>query len=177
MIEVWKDIENYETLYQVSNFGNIKSKQKITNGKYGFHIQREKIIKTHIHKSGYVIVLLCKKGKQKSYRVHRLVANAFLEKNKDKQYVNHINGIKNDNRVENLEWCSQKENIRKAIEQGLMTNKHRCKKIIKKKNGVIIEEYSSITEASKKTSISRRCLYLCINNKQKTSCGYEWATI
>lgn len=93
--EIWKDIPNYENLYQISNLGNVKS------------IRTNKILKYGYSHNGYKIV--CLKGKM--FRVHRLVAEAFISNTNNYPQVNHKNEIKTDNRVDNLEWCSSSYNI------------------------------------------------------------------
>ena len=97
-MEVWKDIAGYEGLYQVSNFGRIKS----------FYTGR--IMRLAPAKNGYLVVNLTKSGKQKVYSVHRLVAGTFLAPDSHKTFVNHKNGNKHDNRLDNLEWCTKSEN-------------------------------------------------------------------
>lgn len=96
MKEVWRDIVDYEGLYQVSNLGNIKRENRMLNK-----------IK---HSAGYLKVILCKNSVTKNCYIHRLVAKAFIPNPDNKKTVNHKNGIKTDNRVENLEWCTFSEN-------------------------------------------------------------------
>lgn len=100
-VEVWRPILGFELLYQASNFGRIKSL------KFG----REKILKPRLGKCGYQLVMLCKDGKGKNYRIHRLVFEAFNGKIPEGLVVNHLNEIKTDNRLDNLEICTHKENI------------------------------------------------------------------
>ena len=104
--EIWKQLENYEGLYEVSNFGNIKS---LGNNKE----KCEKIMKGTIAK-GYVRVTLRKNNIAKISLVHRLVARQFIPNLEKKEQVNHINGIKSDNNVDNLEWNTAFENMQHA---------------------------------------------------------------
>lgn len=101
--EIWVDIKEYEGLYQISNLGKVKSlKRKTTNQ----HCKENKILKNNFDKDGYLQVRLSKNGKAKTKRVHQLVAEAFIPNPNNFNSINHKNEIKNDNRVENLEWCS-----------------------------------------------------------------------
>jgi hypothetical protein len=100
-MEIWKSIKGYEDLYEVSNLGRINS----------LFTRKGKIMKPKIEKDGYLRIGFWKDGKQKYFNVHRLVAEVFLPKKEDYQnQINHINKIKSDNRVENLEWVSNIEN-------------------------------------------------------------------
>lgn len=103
--EEWKDVENYEGLYQVSNLGKVKS-LKDNNGK-----PREKIMKQEKTKNGYLRIMLCKNGKRERFLVHRLVAQAFLENPSNLPCVNHIDENKENNQVDNLEWCTYQYNL------------------------------------------------------------------
>lgn len=108
--EVWKDVLKFDGLYQVSNYGRVKSTARIivkSNGKE--HHVKEKILKIFINK-GYVYVTLSKMGKQPKFKVHRLVAIVFLSNPDNFPDVNHKNENKNDNRVCNLEWCTKEYN-------------------------------------------------------------------
>ena len=124
MEEVWKDIAGFEGLYQVSNLGNVK--RLISE-----RVFAERLIGRTIDRYGYVKRVLSKNGKNSYFTEHRLVAISFIDNPDDKATVNHINGIKTDNRVENLEWCTNKENTHHSIAIGLQDQKgikhHKCK--------------------------------------------------
>ncbi len=108
MIEVWKDIENYEGLYQVSNLGRVRSLDRIVG--CGKQLKgKEKAI--FQDKYGYSVVCLCKDGFAKHWKVHRLVAISFLENPSNFPEINHKDENKENNRAENLEWCTTKHNI------------------------------------------------------------------
>lgn len=124
MQEIWKDIKGYEGLYQVSNLGRVKSlPRKIYNngiiGKNKFYISKEKILKERIDHKGYFRVALCKNNIQKDYSIHRLVLENFVENVDNKPCVNHIDGNKQNNNLENLEWCTYSENLNHAYKLNL----------------------------------------------------------
>lgn len=117
--EIWKDIFGYEGLYQISNYGNVKALARNRNNQYS---NKEIILKQSEDGKGYLQVILNKQGKRKGFKVHKLVANAFLEKKDFKSFidedrtkvdfnkleVNHKNEFeKHDNSVKNLEWCTR----------------------------------------------------------------------
>ena len=123
MEEIWKDIEGYEGLYQVSNYGRVKSLPKIHKttknyNKLGY-ITKEKILRQRKTQRGYFLVTLYKDQKGKSLYVHRLVANMFILNKDNKPCINHKNGDKKDNKVTNLEWCTYSENMIHAYATGL----------------------------------------------------------
>ena len=117
MEEVWKDIKEYEGLYQVSNLGRVRRILFRNN-----RIVKPKItlLKIQKHTQGYCKVTLCKNGKEKDRLIHQLVAECFIENEQNKPFINHIDGNKQNNKSENLEWCNQKENMKHAVKHNLI---------------------------------------------------------
>ncbi|MBO7715676.1 MAG: HNH endonuclease [Methanobrevibacter sp.] len=159
--------------YFVSNDGYIYSNH------YGYLRQ----MKTHRDKDGYVKISLWKNNKGQIKSVHRLVAEAFIPNPENKPQVNHKNGIKNDNRIENLEWTTASENIihsfrvlkRKPSRIG-KTGKN-CpfaRIILQVKDDKIIAEFYGAVEASRQTGITHQSINLCCKGKAKTAGGYQW---
>ena len=166
-IETWKDIFDYENIYQISNKGNVRN------------IRTNKMLKPCVNSDGYYTVLLSKDGKSKSFKVHRLVATHFLKEVKIQ--VNHKNGIKTDNNVDNLEFVTMHENIIHSWISGLSKGKYknvgnRARRIIQidKKTGAEIREFNSIYEASENTGITHTSIQNCLKGRSNTSGGYKW---
>jgi hypothetical protein len=118
--EIWKDIIEYEGLYQISNYGRVKSLQRIIY-KVDGRIQtfKERILKPATDKNGYQQIGLHKNCKQKTIQIHREVAIAFIPNPENKPEVNHCDGIKNNNNDWNLEWNTSSENNQHAYNTGL----------------------------------------------------------
>jgi hypothetical protein len=186
--EVWKDINGYQN-YQISNLGRVKSKERYVNTVYGATRKiKEKILKPVFDNRGYYVVSLYNdKGKSMPKTIHRLVAEAFLENKHDYPVINHINGIKTDNRVENLEFCSQSHNIKEAYRLGLAKpqlnglGKLGCKnkkarkiKQIDLKNRKVLNYFYGTLDAERKTRINFRNIHLCLKGKRKSAGGYGW---
>ena len=116
MNRIWKDIVGYEGLYQVSDVGNVRSL------KYN-NTSKTKYMKIYTEKTGYQRVCLSKDGKKTNKRIHRLVAEAFLDNPNCYEVVNHKNGDKTNNKVSNLEWCSRSHNQQHAYDNNLIKKK------------------------------------------------------
>lgn len=168
-MEIWKDIRGYEGKYQVSNCGRVKSLLKWYPLQKRY-VQREKILKPSIMTKGYLGVKLCLNN-ERTFKLHRLVAEAFIPNPENKPQVNHINGDKTDNSVENLEWCTNKENSQHSHTTGLQPPK---KVIQYDLEGKFIKEWNSIKEAQEQL----RCSHIsmcCRGYKQyRTAGGYIW---
>lgn len=160
--ESWKPIKGYECLYEVSTMGRVRRLRKTPNGDIG------SLLKPAIDRAGYKRVRLCKEGTVFAVYVHRLVASTFLGERSGE--VNHINGDKQDNRLDNLEWCTHQENMQKAADTGLIN----CTAVAQSSDGVTVAVYPSITDASKKIGGSKSNIAKCCNGQRKTAYGYEW---
>jgi hypothetical protein len=122
MEEIWKDVVGYEGYYQVSNFGRIKSVDRIkhySNRKASF--LKGRVMSSSKNACGYERLDIRKDNVKKQFLLHRLIAEAFIPNTDNKPEVNHINGIKDDNRVCNLEWVTHDENMKHAYNMGVGT--------------------------------------------------------
>lgn len=118
-IENWKDIPGYEGYYQVSDLGNVRSlNRQVLRCSKKINIAGRPLNLT-FDKDGYLYCRLCKDSKPRAYKVHRLVAQAFIPNAQNKPQVNHLDGDKTNNHVENLEWCTISENQIHAFRTGL----------------------------------------------------------
>lgn len=168
--EIWKDIDGYGGFYQVSNLGRIKSLAR--NTKNG-HCKKDKILKNSVDKKGYVVAELRKDNKRKSYKVHRLVAETFIYNQYNKPQINHKDGNKQNNNVENLEWCTNSENQIHAYKNKLQHDTSLLQFDLK---GNLIKEWTNTKEASEYYHVHQSRIYRCCKNEygSKTCKGFIW---
>lgn len=158
MTEIWKDVKGFEGLYRVSNTGKVLSLPR--NGTNG------SIRKQSIDKDGYKQIILFKDNKKYYKRVHRLVAEAFIPNLKEKPEINHLNNNRKDNRVENLEWCTNKENLEYSHKQKRQRINAKPIKAINKDLNLVLY-FKSEREASRFLSIKQYKISRYLNNKNE----------
>lgn len=177
--EEWRDIPNYEG-YQVSNLGRVKSLKRFRKGKNGSLVPiNEKIKKSVISRNGYYRVILWKESIGKWHQMHRLVWEAFNGSIPEGLQVNHINEIKSDNRLENLNLMTPKENTnwgtgieRRAKKQ---TNGKKSKPVLQYDlNDNLVKEYPSIRQVERETGFANQNIINCCNGKHKQAYGFKW---
>lgn len=174
--EIWKDVEGYEGLYQVSNLGRVKSLERIIEHKGcygGFYHVKGKILKPRTEKDGYFRIGLKKDRTQKFYRINRLVAKTFIPNPNNLPVVNHKDENKENNVWTNLEWCTQLYNVN----YGDGINKRKLKRSIKIKqydlNGNYIKTWDSINDAIRCYNGNTQ-ICQCCKGKRKQANGYKW---
>jgi len=176
-MEIWKDINGYEGLYQVSNLGRVKSLERYRQNHSKLQLIPEKIKSKRIDPQGYELVDLYNKNKQKTIRVHRLVAETFISNYGNEDTVNHKDGNKTNNKVVNLEWASfeeqnkhfykhnlkSEENIKKAVKA---MNKAQSKPVKCLNNGKV---YESASEAAREIGVCGSLVMRCCRGERKSA--------
>lgn len=159
--EIWRPVKNYEGLYEVSNFGRVRSlTRKVKTSKGITQTWIGKMLTPGKSGNGYYYVTLSKNGKSKARRVHILVAQAFLPNKENYQQVNHIDGDKSNNDFSNLEWCTPHQNIKHAVSNGLFNNPI----ILQFKNGKLVGAFHSTRDAAKATGLPYSAIGKCIQH-------------
>lgn len=181
MEEIWKDIIGYEGIYQVSSNGKVRSVDREVFepcGKIRQH--KSRLLKPTVEKVGYELVTLSKSGEIKTFRVHRLVAQAFLENLENKKEVNHKNANKSDNRIENLEWCTSLENNAHAVKNKLRKPPKNPKRLDPIKiaqftlDGIYVRDWPSVGSVRKELGFSDTSILKCLRGQYKSSNGFIW---
>lgn len=169
--EIWRDVKDYEGKYEVSNYGRVRSLN------YG----KERVLQQCKNSCGYLMVPLCKDGKQKLCTVHRLVAEAFIPNPYNLPQVNHINEDKQSNIVTNLEWCNAAYNTNYGTRTERSTKANRNHPAKSKpvyqytKDGSFIRSYPSTKEIERQTGIHNGSISHCCLGKRKSAGGYVWS--
>lgn len=186
--ELWIDVIGYEGHYMVSNLGRIKSLgREIRNHKLvGTQITSDRILKKSKDKYGYIRVSFIKNKIKRSFKVHRLVAIHFIDNKKNKPFVNHINGVKDDNRISNLEWTTESENSihnfkvlkHKGNRLGFLGKKNKNSKNVYQYSlqGKLIKKWDSVSDASRELNLTNSCISrVCNGNYTKNNyAGFIW---
>lgn len=167
--EIWCPIKGYEGLYEVSDKGRVRSL------KFG----KERILNPHNNSCGYHQVILCKNVEYKAYLVHRLVAQTFIPNPDNLPQVNHKDEDKENNKVENLEWCSKKYNInygsRNQRVSDKMTNGKLSKSVLQySKSGEFIQEWKSTMDVKRNLGYNQGNISSCCTGKLGCAYGYVW---
>jgi len=178
--ETWKDVIGYEGIYMASSIGRIKKNSRI--GCFGNLIQEH--FRRPVINGRYTFINLNKHGVKKQYLLHRIIAMSFIPNPINKPEVNHIDGNKLNNNIENLEWCTSSENQKHAYKTGLQigtwigkTGKmHPVSKGVVKLSfdGVEIDRYDSVRDAANSINIDESYISRCCKNKNKTARGFYW---
>jgi hypothetical protein len=169
--EKWLPIKNYEGLYEISNFGNVKSVERKSKNNNGYKPIKERLLKPCISNTGYYMVSLCKNQKQHTYTIHKLVMEHFNRCSFDYEVINHIDHNKLNNNISNLEYVTQKENCIKAVEHGCI----KTKAVLQfDKNDNLLQKFNSITEAHIKTQVALGDICRCCKGVRKSAGGFIW---
>lgn len=169
-MEQWKDITRYEGLYQVSNLGNVRS--LVRNKKTSDPTQWRSLKLIERKRDGYIEVSLSKNNVSVRRKVHRLVAEAFVDNPMNLAEVNHKDENRSNNRADNLEWCTHKYNIDYGTRNKRIA-KSISKPVCQMLDGVVVKRWNSISEATQFGFDSGR-ISDCCNGKAKHHKGYEW---
>lgn len=161
-MEEWRNVVGYEGLYEISNKGNIRSLDRYVNNNGTLELRKGKLLHPSLCK-GYRIVTLCKDGKINRKRIARLVADAFIPNKDNKPHIDHINTIRNDDRVENLRWVTRVENMNNPLTKEKIS-KYRSKKIMMLTYDGEIQFFDSIIQASEQLNITRDTIYRSFKN-------------
>lgn len=165
-MEKWKDIKDYEGLYQVSNLGNVKSLARSTT--------KGKVLVKSFDKDGYQKVTLSKLGFHKQFSVHKLVAIAFIPNPYNFKEINHIDENKTNNSTNNLEWCTSKYNNHYGTSISRRSRNRKVEILQYDLQGNFIKKWDGAIDAEKTLNISRKQISACLRGKHKSASGFIW---
>lgn len=177
-MEIWKDIPEYEELYEISNLGRVKSKTRKTKFGRGWKVYEGQILKPQEDKDGYFKISLSKDGKKRRFFIHRLVMMSFVDNSLNLPVVNHIDGNKQNNKLNNLEWVTRSENDLHAFRIGLrVPSSGGTDKTVEKIDpltGEVVDTFQSITLASKSVGSTVQLISMACNGKVEKAKGFVW---
>lgn len=183
MKEIWKDIEGYVGLYQVSNLGRVKSLERICWNGQGYYKLKERILKHHNDRLGYARVTLCKEGICIGCSINREVARAFIENKNNYPCTNHKDENPRNNHVDNLEWCTYKynNNYGTARERSVQNTDYKAIGKAKEKPvaqytlaGSLIKYWDRALDIQKVLGYENSAIAKCCNNRQASAHGFMW---
>ena len=167
-MEIWKDIEGYEGLYQVSSLGRVRSLDRKMDRRFC----KGRILKNKRDGQGYQQVCLCVNKTHKYCYIHRLVAQAFIPNPQNKETVNHKDENKTNNHVDNLEWMTMKENANYGTRNERC--KHKAKPFFQIKNGFVVKRWDSTYEAAKSLNVSKSAIQSALCGDSIYCQDYLW---
>lgn len=175
--EIWKPIVGYEGLYEISNYGNIRSMPRVIMRKDGkpYAVKTIKVLKPCYDKDGYLRIELNNNGVAKKYYVHRLVANSFIPNNSNKSQVNHKNAVKDDNSIENLEWVTNQENRDHAVKNKLQPLQHGIKNPNVKLTVEKVLKIKRLKREGIKPSVISKITNVPVSNVNNIINNYTWS--
>lgn len=184
-VEIWRDIEGFIGWYQISTFGRVKTLSRKISNWSKFRISEEKIKVGNLRKDGYIATTFCVDCKITMKKFHRLVGEAFLYNPENKIDINHLDGVRHNNMLNNLEWATRSENKLHGFRIGITKPTclgrfgkahHRSKPVYKidALSGNIIERYEGGMDASRKCGLDHKAISKAARNENMEYMGYRW---